>query len=62
MQRKEALVDLNSALKGDIALLMYEKTLREVSIFRRIARPYLRIIATNLKEEYFLRSEYVCLN
>ncbi|XP_045463397.1 uncharacterized protein LOC123673033 [Harmonia axyridis] len=57
MQRKEALVDLNSALKGDIALLMYEKTLREVSIFRRIARPYLRIIATNLKEEYFLRND-----
>ncbi|XP_044766820.1 uncharacterized protein LOC123322840 [Coccinella septempunctata] len=57
MERKEMLMDLNSALKGDIALLIYEKTLREVQIFRRISRPYLRVVAKNLREEYFLRND-----
>ncbi|KAL3275878.1 hypothetical protein HHI36_020616 [Cryptolaemus montrouzieri] len=64
MEKKEMLMDLNSALKGDIALLLYEKALREVSIFRKISRPYLRVLAKNLREEYFLKGDTIikCYN
>ncbi|KAK9891943.1 hypothetical protein WA026_017426 [Henosepilachna vigintioctopunctata] len=57
MENREMLNELSSALKGDIALFMYEKTLREVAIFQKIARPYLKVLAKNLKEEYFLKSD-----
>lgn len=44
------------ALSKDCALHLYEKTLKEVTIFKDMVTSFYRVIGTNLDENYCLRN------
>ncbi|XP_052759511.1 uncharacterized protein LOC113513411 [Galleria mellonella] len=50
---------LNSALMEDTLVFMYEKALREVPLFGKVERSFIRVITQHLHEMYFLKGESV---
>ncbi|KAM3964354.1 uncharacterized protein ACR2FA_001326 [Aphomia sociella] len=50
---------LNSALMEDTLVFMYEKALREVPLFGKVERSFIRVITQHLHEMYFLKGETV---
>ncbi|XP_047995148.1 uncharacterized protein LOC125233252 [Leguminivora glycinivorella] len=50
---------LNSALMEDTLVFMYERTLREVPLFSKVERSFIRVITQHLNEMYFLKAETV---
>ncbi|XP_073944711.1 uncharacterized protein isoform X2 [Choristoneura fumiferana] len=50
---------LNSALMEDTLVFMYERTLREVPLFGKVERSFIRVITQHLTEMYFLKHETV---
>ncbi|KAJ0177120.1 hypothetical protein K1T71_007129 [Dendrolimus kikuchii] len=48
---------LNSALMEDTLVFMYEKALREVPLFGKVERSFIRVITQHLNEMYFLKGE-----
>ncbi|VVC96843.1 unnamed protein product, partial [Leptidea sinapis] len=51
--------DLNSALMEDTLVFMYEKALREVPLFGKVERSFIRVITQHLHEMYFLKGDTV---
>ncbi|CAG5031755.1 unnamed protein product [Parnassius apollo] len=50
---------LNSALMEDTLVFMYERALREVPLFGRVERSFIRVITQHLHEMYFLKGDTV---
>ncbi|CAH1645596.1 unnamed protein product [Spodoptera littoralis] len=50
---------LNSALMEDTLVFMYERALREVPLFGKVERSFIRVITQHLHEMYFLRGDTV---
>ncbi|XP_059045360.1 uncharacterized protein LOC131841129 [Achroia grisella] len=50
---------LNSALMEDTLVFMYERALREVPLFGKVERSFIRVITQHLHEMYFLKGETV---
>ncbi|CAG4980121.1 unnamed protein product [Colias eurytheme] len=50
---------LNSALMEDTLVFMYEKALREVPLFGKVERSFIRVITQHLHEMYFLKGDTV---
>ncbi|CAH2106526.1 unnamed protein product [Euphydryas editha] len=50
---------LNSALMEDTLVFMYERALREVPLFGRVERSFIRVITQHLQEMYFLKGDTV---
>ncbi|KAF9806423.1 hypothetical protein SFRURICE_001218 [Spodoptera frugiperda] len=50
---------LNSALMEDTLVFMYERALREVPLFGKVERSFIRVITQHLHEMYFLKSDTV---
>ncbi|XP_026317546.1 uncharacterized protein LOC113228451 isoform X2 [Hyposmocoma kahamanoa] len=50
---------LNSALMEDTLVFMYEHALREVPLFGKVERSFIRVITQHLNEMYFLKGETV---
>ncbi|XP_060802937.1 uncharacterized protein LOC106141179 isoform X1 [Amyelois transitella] len=55
---------LHSALMEDTLVFMYEKALREVPLFGKVERSFIRVFTQHLDEMYFLKGETVvqCLD
>nr|XP_034830292.1 uncharacterized protein LOC117987394 [Maniola hyperantus] len=52
---------LNSALMEDTLVFMYERALREVPLFGKVERSFIRVITQHLHEMYFLKGDTVVL-
>ncbi|XP_026725097.1 uncharacterized protein LOC113492021 [Trichoplusia ni] len=50
---------LNSALMEDTLVFMYEKALREVPLFGKVERSFIRVITQHLHEMYLLKGDTV---
>ncbi|KAL0841121.1 hypothetical protein ABMA28_014878 [Loxostege sticticalis] len=50
---------LNTALMEDTLVFMYERALREVPLFGKVERSFIRVITQHLHEMYFLKGETV---
>ncbi|XP_050346244.1 uncharacterized protein LOC126770751 [Nymphalis io] len=50
---------LNSALMEDTLVFMYERALREVPLFGKVERSFIRVITQHLHEMYFLKGDTV---
>ncbi|XP_053607909.1 uncharacterized protein LOC128673815 isoform X2 [Plodia interpunctella] len=50
---------LHSALMEDTLVFMYEKALREVPLFGKVERSFIRVFTQHLDEMYFLKGETV---
>ncbi|CAH2980383.1 unnamed protein product [Chilo suppressalis] len=50
---------LNTALMEDTLVFMYEKALREVPIFGRVERSFIRVFTQHVREMYFLKGDIV---
>ncbi|KAG6445856.1 hypothetical protein O3G_MSEX004127 [Manduca sexta] len=50
---------LNSALMEDTLVFMYERALREVPLFGKVERSFIRVVTQHLNEMYFLKGDTV---
>nr|CAD7450232.1 unnamed protein product [Timema bartmani] len=50
---------LNTALKEDMVLWLYENTLREVPLFENVDTSFFKVVGTEMREKYFLRGETI---
>ncbi|KAI4458631.1 cyclic nucleotide-gated cation channel subunit a [Holotrichia oblita] len=56
------LTQMNSTLHEDVVLYLYEATLRHVPMFENADHSFLRVIAKELREEYFIEGDTVVRN